>query len=196
MQYKKKEINEKILAAGRKEYFEKGYRGGNISAIAENAGVPVGNLYRYYDGKMGLLTAIVKPAYTQIPKMIDELFSTCDRDANNSARLLTGKLSEMFEKYGEDILILVDKCASTRYEDFFEKLIDRCDSLLLKNFFEQPTESDLLFCHTVVRSFITSVFDVLRKRMSKEETETLLERLLLFYFADIENRIRGGENEQ
>ncbi len=196
MQYKKKEINEKILAAGRKEYFEKGYRGGNISVIAANAGVPVGNLYRYYDGKMGLLTAIVKPAYTQVPKIIDELFSTSDRDAKNSARLLTGKLSELFEKYGEDILILVDKCASTRYEDFFDKLIDKCDAQLLKNFFENPSESDLLFCHTVVRSFITSVFDVLRKDMSKEEKEALLERLLLFYFADIEQRIKGEPNEQ
>ena len=45
MQYKKKEISERILQAGRKEYVEKGYRGGNISTIAEQAGVPVGNLW-------------------------------------------------------------------------------------------------------------------------------------------------------
>lgn len=196
MQYKKKEINERILAAGRKEYFEKGYRGGNIGAIAADAGVPVGNLYRYYDGKMGLLTAIVKPAYTQIPKMINELFAGLAEDANNRARLLTDKLSEIFAKYGDDILILADKCASTRYEDFFDKLVDQCDTLLLKNLFKEPTKSDLLFCHALVRSFITSVFDILRERMSKEETEALLERLLLFYFADIERRIIGGGNEQ
>lgn len=63
MQYKKKEVSERILQAGRDEYAEKGFRAGNISVIAANSGVPVGNLYRYFDGKMGLLTAIVRPAY-------------------------------------------------------------------------------------------------------------------------------------
>ena len=46
MQYKKKDINDRILEAGRDEYFAKGFRAGNISAIAANSGVPVGNLYR------------------------------------------------------------------------------------------------------------------------------------------------------
>ena len=60
MQYKKEAVRERILEAARTEYLERGFRGGNISAIAERAGVPVGNLYRYFDGKNGVLDAIVK----------------------------------------------------------------------------------------------------------------------------------------
>lgn len=189
MQYKKKEISERILQAGRKEYVEKGYRGGNISTIAEQAGVPVGNLYRYYDGKMGLLTAIVRPAYTRIPKLIDELFNVADRDAGKSARLVTERLLGIFDEYGEDILILADKCASTRYEDFFDKLVEQCYNLTLGNLFEHPSENDTFFCRMVVRSFMTSVFDVLRRGLGREDTEAMIERLLLFYFADIDKRI-------
>ena len=73
MQYKKESVREKILEAARKEYRRKGFRGGNISTIAENAGVPVGNLYRYFQGKTGVLDAIVKPAYDALPKLMAEL---------------------------------------------------------------------------------------------------------------------------
>lgn len=197
MQYKKKEVSERILQAGRDEYAEKGFRAGNISVIAANSGVPVGNLYRYFDGKMGLLTAIVRPAYTQIPKIINELakYDAGDVTVEQMALLLTQKLLEVFDKYGRDILILADKCASTRYEDFLDKLIVQCDELILKKLFTDPNESDLFFSGIISRSFINSVFDILRKNLSREEMEKMLRRLLIFYFAGIKDRLNGGSNE-
>ena len=73
VQYKKEAVREKILDAARKEYLARGFRGGNIGTIAENAGVPIGNLYRYFEGKTGVLDAIVKPAYDALPKLMAEL---------------------------------------------------------------------------------------------------------------------------
>ena len=63
MQYKKDTVRDNILDAARKEFLAHGFRGGNISVITKDAGVPVGNLYRYFEGKSGVLDAIVKPAY-------------------------------------------------------------------------------------------------------------------------------------
>lgn len=197
MQYKKKEISERILQAGRAEYAEKGYRAGNISVIAANSGVPVGNLYRYYDGKMGLLNAIVRPAYTQIPKIINELakYDGGDVTIEQMALMLTQKLLEVFDKYGQDILILVDKCASTRYEDFFEKLIGQCNDLIVKKLFPSPDESDLMMSQIISKSFMNAIFDILRNALSREDMEVMINRLLIFYFADIKSRIKGGRNE-
>lgn len=195
MQYKKQEISDRILEAGRKEYALKGYRAGNISAIAADAGVPVGNLYRYFDGKMGLLTAIVRPAYEKIPGLLDELFEVADGNARFNATLLTERLLAVYDKYGTDILILADKCASTRYEDFFDKLSERCDKLLCGSLFENPTEDDLFFCRTISRAFMNSLFDVLRGGGDREEIKVMLERMIVFYFADIDSRIHGGNNE-
>ena len=194
MQYKKQDISDRILAAGRKEYASKGYRGGNISAIAADAGVPVGNLYRYYDGKMGLLTAIVRPAYIQVPKMMNDLFETQSDDTRDNATRIIEKLLEVYDKYGADLLILADKCASTRYEDFFDKLVEKCDSLLLKRLFTSPDEDDLFFCRTISHTFISAVFDVLRRGGEREHIKTMLERVVVFYFADINGRIHGGAN--
>ena len=195
MQYKKQEISDRILSAGRKEYALKGYRSGNISDIARAAGVPVGNLYRYYDGKMGLLTAIVRPAYVKVPKMLDELFSEANDVARFNATILTQKLFEIYDKYGTDILILADKCASTRYEDFFDKLVEKSDKLLLHSLFKSPTESDLCFCRIISRAFVSSVFDVLRCGSDREQIKSMLERMTVFFFDEIDARIHGGDNE-
>ncbi len=195
MQYKKQDISDRILEAGRKEYAKKGYRGANISVIASEAGVPVGNLYRYYDGKMGLLTAIVRPAYIQVPKMMNDLFETQSDDAHGNAKRIIEKLLEVYDKYGADLLILADKCATTRYEDFFDKLVEKCDSLLLKRLFENPDEDDLFFCRTISHTFINAVFDVLRRGGERESIKTMLERVVVFCFGDISGRVHGGSND-
>ena len=195
MQYKKQDISDRILEAGRKEYAKKGYRGANISVIASEAGVPVGNLYRYYDGKMGLLTAIVRPAYIQVPKMMNDLFETQSDDAHGNAKRIIEKLLEVYDKYGADLLILADKCATTRYEDFFDKLVEKCDSLLLKRLFENPDEDDLFFCRTISHTFINAVFDVLRRGGERESIKTMLERVVVFCFGDISGRAHGGSND-
>ena len=195
MQYKKQDISDRILEAGRKEYAKNGYRGANISVIASEAGVPVGNLYRYYDGKMGLLTAIVRPAYIQVPKMMNDLFETQSDDAHGNAKRIIEKLLEVYDKYGADLLILADKCATTRYEDFFDKLVEKCDSLLLKRLFENPDEDDLFFCRTISHTFINAVFDVLRRGGERESIKTMLERVVVFCFGDISGRVHGGSND-
>ena len=195
MKYKKQDISDRILEAGRKEYAKKGYRGANISVIASEAGVPVGNLYRYYDGKMGLLTAIVRPAYIQVPKMMNDLFETQSDDAHGNAKRIIEKLLEVYDKYGADLLILADKCATTRYEDFFDKLVEKCDSLLLKRLFENPDEDDLFFCRTISHTFINAVFDVLRRGGERESIKTMLERVVVFCFGDISGRVHGGSND-
>lgn len=190
MQYKKKEVSDKILAAGRREYLEKGFRGGNISVIASQAGVPVGNLYRYYDGKLGLLTAIVRPAYLQVPKMIDELFSISDTKEEETASVLGAKLVEVFDKYGTDILILADKCEGTRYDDFFERLVRQCDGLLRKRLFpETHGEDDEFFSKLIARSFLGSVFDVLRQGYEREKTLEMTLKLVRFFFFGAEERL-------
>ena len=57
MQVKKKAIENRIFEAGKREFLEKGYQRSSVSRISESAGVPVGNFYRYFDGKKGLLKA-------------------------------------------------------------------------------------------------------------------------------------------
>jgi AcrR family transcriptional regulator len=191
MQYKKKFINDKILESGRDEYLEKGFRGGNISTIANNAGVPVGNLYRYFDGKSGLLDAIVKPAYLEVPKIINRL-AAMDLDKSVSLdevmRQLTGGLLQLFGEYGKEILILVDRCATTRYEEFGDQLTTQISGLVLSKLYTNPTESDSLMAQLISKAFINSVLDVLRMNIAPSMMEEILLRILRFYFIEVDIR--------
>lgn len=197
MQYKKKVINDRIIEAGKEEYLEKGYRGGNISTIAASAGVPVGNLYRYFDGKSGLLDAIVKPAKEALPKIINEL-SGLDENGEMSLgelmALLADKLVTIFEDFGKEIIILVDKCATTRYEDFGDDVTKQVAMIVLYKLYPEPEETDRVMAQLIAKAFINSIFDVLRHALydktprEPQAMKSVILRVLKFYFFNAEER--------
>lgn len=192
MQYKKESVREKILEAARKEYRRKGFRGGNISTIAENAGVPVGNLYRYFDGKTGVLDAIVKPAYDALPKLMAELEQVEILDSatlSQTMPVLSGGLLRFFDTFGEDILILVDCCDGTRYEDFFSELTGRVSRIIGHKLYPASKDhQEKITADIVSKAFCTSLFDVLRMGLDHDEKQAVVERLLKFYFYEIDKR--------
>lgn len=192
MQYKKKDVNDRIMEAGRREYAEKGFRGGNISKIAADCGVPVGNLYRYFDGKMGLLDAIVGPAYTEIPKFIEEVAELDVKEPMPLAVFLpriTEELLKAFDAYGREILILCDKCAGTSYDDFFDKLVDCIGRVTVRKLYANPSADDKLFAEIVSKAFLNSLLDVLRKGLPREQMTEIVRRLLIFFFEQVESRL-------
>ncbi len=190
MQYKKKFINDRILESGRTEYLEKGFRVGNISTIATNAGVPVGNLYRYFDGKSGLLDAIVKPAYTELPKMIGKLSDMFDPALGATETFiteLTKQLMQIFDEFGREIVILADKCATTRYEDFAEIIINQVSVLVEGRLYPEGTPEDKFMADLISKAFINSLFDILRMN-DPAITEQAILRVLKFFFFEAEKR--------
>ena len=189
MQYKKKDINDRILEAGKAEYLSKGYRAGNIAAIAAAAGVPVGNLYRYFDGKAGLLDAIVKQVYVDTPALAKELAQVdSSGELKEIMAMLAGRLLSMFDSYGTELLILADKCASTRYEDFTSILADRVAELIKSKLYPSPTETDAHMAKLIANSFTSSLFDILRCNLPREKTEEMLLRMLNYHFLDVDSR--------
>lgn len=193
MQYKKEAVYDKISEAARKEFLQHGFHGGNISAIAENAGVPVGNLYRYFDGKNGVLDAIVKPAYEAVPKLLSELQVVKVLDSltlQQMMPLLVGKLLDFFTQFGQDILILVDCCEGTRYEDFAKDIERQVSAVVFAKFYPDSQDSEeAAFAGIIAKSFCGSLFDILRQGAGREEMRRMTERLLTFYFFEVNKRI-------
>lgn len=192
MQYKKEAVREKILDAARKEYLARGFRGGNIGTIAENAGVPIGNLYRYFEGKTGVLDAIVKPAYDALPKLMEELEQVELLDSvtlSQTMPLLSGGLLDFFDAFGDDMLILLDGCDGTRYEDFSRELFERVGRIIKRKLYpDTQSEEKELFAYSVGKAFCGSLFDVLRLSPDREKKQAFVERLIKFYFFEVDKR--------
>lgn len=191
MQYKKKEINDRILDAGKQEYAAKGYRAGNISDIAEKAGVPVGNLYRYFDGKAGLLDAIVMPAYSQVPKLLSELQKVQVIDSltlENIMPLIVEQLLVFFDRFSKEILILVDNCATTRYEDFATDITNQVSEVVEKKLYENPSDMEKRMAQSISKAFLNSLFDLLRLGLNREDMQKMMFKLIKFYFYEVNSR--------
>lgn len=187
MQYKKKFVNDKILQAGRDEYMLNGYRGGNISTIAEKAGVPVGNLYRYFDGKPGLLDAIVKNAYKEIPEKIEEYKQSSNADDNQeiAVKKLTNFLTDIYKEYGVDLVILLDKCEKSRYDDVADKVLFALADYVHDKYFNDETKIGKMFSDIITNNFLSGVYDIVRLGLSVEETAQLFARLSRVFFLQI-----------
>ncbi|MCL2848279.1 MAG: TetR/AcrR family transcriptional regulator [Firmicutes bacterium] len=193
MQYKKKETADKLLEEAMAEFLDKGYRTGSITAIAERAGVPIGNLYRYFDGKQGILDALVKQFYQTFPSMIERL-SYVDKelmvDVPQLLEYLTTLVQNLIDQYGKVMILLVDKCATTRYEDFLDKIIDQVANIVHIKLYEKfNSDMDRLISKIASKAFIHSIIDILRLELPREKNEEIILRVLNFYFHDLQERI-------
>lgn len=59
MQVLKEKVRKAILKAARAEFLKQGYDGASLRRIANKAGYTVGLIYRYYDNKSALFSAVV-----------------------------------------------------------------------------------------------------------------------------------------
>lgn len=71
MQTLKKDIRQKILDAGRREFSRKGFAKASMRTIAMQVGVGVGNLYNYFPSKDRLFCAVLAPVISAFESMFE-----------------------------------------------------------------------------------------------------------------------------
>ncbi len=193
MQYKKADVRQRILDVGKEEYLENGFRGGNIKTIADKAGVPVGNLYRYFDGKSGLLDAIVEPVYNEIPEIINKLANLFISQNYLEFKVVMPIIAEnvlkIFDGYKAELLILAYRCEKTKYSDFTDKIVDICSMLIIGYMREEPSEEQREFINIISKNFVASLFGMLREGYERQRLGQLINKLMEFTFDNINNRI-------
>ncbi len=72
MQTKKDEVRKKIYDAALEEFLEKSYMKATIRSISKKSGVPIGNIYRYYENKDAIFEDVVSEFYVEITKIFKE----------------------------------------------------------------------------------------------------------------------------
>lgn len=79
MQYLKKAIKTKIIASAVEEFRLNGFHEASVRIIAQNAGVSLGNVYRYFRDKEDVFTAVVAPFLAEA-RGVAERFRTAEAD--------------------------------------------------------------------------------------------------------------------
>lgn len=119
----KEEIRNKILLEARSEFYQRGYKAATLRSIASKAGITVGNLYRYYEGKEHLYEASVQEAYQALNNIIDErtnhtfalssdpaerdFAQILEKDARKIIEDVLLDLEKIFGRYHQELIILL-----------------------------------------------------------------------------------------
>ncbi|AFM42280.1 transcriptional regulator [Desulfosporosinus acidiphilus SJ4] len=188
MQYLKDEVRNRIMTVAIKEFQDRGFLHASMRAIANNAGVAIGNVYRYFKNKEDLFNEIVEPVY--------KLFlgiETIHKQEIYSFEEIVNDVMEVMKEYKSQLLIMVDKSTGTKYANFKEEITALAEKSIKDSIWPELQKKGIevsdpfIFC-VIASTFIEGLFIILRKCEEEETTKYLIRQLMILFFDNLEKR--------
>jgi AcrR family transcriptional regulator len=194
MQVLKDEVKDNILEAAKAVFLKTGYKGATMRTIADQAGITVGNLYRYYKNKEALYEAIIDPAFAQIRNIILNYRDFVQVGFDVFKNELVEMVCYLYVEFRDEIIIVLKGAKGTQYEGVENQLKD----MILTHVYQiehnhidyNISEKDTYY--TI--SLITGAFlDVVIRLMIEQNTLAEFKKWfgisVAVFFADIHERI-------
>lgn len=195
-----------ILAAGKEEFLEKGFKSASLRNIVKTAGVTTGAFYGYFSGKEALFAALVEEHATAIMNIFmsaQEDFEMLDeKDKANhmgveSRKSIDAILDYVYEHFDEFKLIIC-KSEGTCYENFVHNMVEievaetfEFIKSLKKQGYDVP-DMEKAVCHMIASGMFTGIFELIEHDMKKENAKKIcvcifgfLHRRLVENFRDL-----------
>lgn len=177
MQVLKEEIRNRIYDSATTIFAQKGYLKATIKDIAEDAGVPAGLIYSYYENKEAILDDIAGAMPEKMCSFFDHNEPVND-DSNFFLDIEIPKILEILKTRHKEMAILADKCDGTKYENTKGKIIDLVSSHIKGHFLKKRPEIaalvDDLFFHILASGFVDGVFELARHYKGEEWAKNML----------------------
>lgn len=115
------EKRQRILDSAVTEFAENGFAGANINIIARNAGVSVGSMYKYFNGKEDLFLTVVHLGVETIKTVLEEIM-------RSEGDLLTriGKIIKAIQAHTRNnvhMTMLYNEMATENHSDLVWKIV-------------------------------------------------------------------------
>ena len=188
MQYLKKDIKDRILAAAIEEFKLNGYSNASIRNIATNAEISLGNIYRYFTNKEALYFAVINPFMESFRVAIQTKLDFHDHNPSERASHLARNLVE----YADEFLI-IRQGNTSHYKTFIDYLVQLISEKI--NEYLQSFERDSgtkvtnpTLCQAVAEGFLVSLFKTFQYDVQTEVLERYIRELVTFYFGNMQSR--------
>ncbi|GFP74690.1 TetR/AcrR family transcriptional regulator [Clostridium fungisolvens] len=194
MQYLKEEVRLEIMKAALEEFKQNGFEKASMKNISLNAGVAIGNIYRYFKNKEELFNAIVEPVHSYITAVIFNKFlpTSSDVDVNFNLIDIVDRTMKVDLSYSTELMIMMYKSKGTGYENAKDDLIKlvniRLKSEYLDLFAKQGLDNCDQFLYVFATILIDGMFTILASTENVEEKRKLINQLLVFYFNKLDER--------
>ena len=129
------ESRTRLIECAKKEFLEKGFAKASLRKIAADAGVTTGAVYFFFKDKDGLLGGVTEAALTSLMGVLEKHFAEDTETDLKSYQQQDGDHDEFAEELVnviydnfDEMTILLDKSAGSRFEGIVEEVIDRLDT--------------------------------------------------------------------
>ena len=185
---------EKIQAAARAEFLEKGFREASLRNIVKVAGVTTGAFYGYFSSKEALYASIVEPYATALMGKFMQLqtdFAELPREEQpdhmgvESGEYVAWMLDYMYDNY-EEFKLLFCRNDGTSYEHFIDQMVEvEVEATfryieVLRSLGRVVPEISQELCHMIVSGMFNGILEVLRHDMPREKAKYFAQQLLEF----------------
>ena len=189
-------VTERLLAAAREEFLEKGYEAASLRAIAERAGSSKGAIYVRYADKEALYAAVVDPVIEELCLFFTEEFDGFGKlpadvqqsTMNDYADQGIGLMMDYIYDHLAEFKILVTN-GGERYDEFMHRGVE-LNSATTDRYIE-AVGSDAVtagrltpeLMHMISSACFSGIFEAVAHDMGRDEAKAYVERLCLFFRA-------------
>ncbi len=193
MQVKKEEVRKKILKAAVKEFKNSGYKNATMRKISNSSGIPIGNLYRYYQNKETLFNSIVADVYEELKDLFKTGMERDEQTVEGRSLYFFNKLIDIYTANYDKTYILLHRNVGTKYENVQRELGNYFQDKITSNIKEnnpEVEEEDLEFIRFICRLYLIGIGELITsydKDIAK--LKKMGRRFVTFYFQQISERI-------
>ncbi|MFW9917831.1 MAG: TetR/AcrR family transcriptional regulator [Candidatus Thorarchaeota archaeon] len=191
MQIPKEEVREKIVAAAREDFLEKGFSNASMRRIAKRAQISTSNLYNYFKSKEDLFLSITDPIHREINILIEHLVRTekavgVEQFFNQFSQLVAKPIGELIKKHRVDFLLILDQSQGTKYETFKDRLVEALEEHILEKHYFQTNSKDKQYkdrfvFHIIATNLLEGLLEISRHYQGDEWTDYTLSALLNYH---------------
>lgn len=155
MQKLKEEIRQKIINVGKLRFQKEGYENTSMKDIATDAGISIGNIYRYFLTKKHLLNEILGEIEADIEAFFEELPSTYEEINIHKLFTMISELTIKIANENNDTLkVLFNSQNESQFINFKEKILNLFTEKLITiiKSIDSQKKINRVLCESVARA--------------------------------------------
>ncbi|MCR5529067.1 MAG: TetR/AcrR family transcriptional regulator [Saccharofermentans sp.] len=185
--------HERVKAAIREEFLEKGYEGASVRSIGARAGMSSAGLYRHYPDKASMFDAVIEPLTKSVESWLErhkqESLERMERQLSGDilGETLFDLIKDVILPRREEFKLLISCSAGSRYENYINDFVLQNQKDMMLTFerlrgegykVRDITEEEL---HILLSAYLTACFEPIIHGHDDEEVLRQLDTIRDFF---------------
>lgn len=187
MQTLKEEVRNNICRAAVEEFWKKGFNSASMRDIAKNAGITVGNLYRYFKDKEDLFNAVIEETHARLIRYVEHNLSlVMSKPESSFFEHVADTILAMRKENLRELIILFEGSRGTKYENVKEEVINMVEKYVNTEYLPEIkgfTEGfDPFISHVIASGFIEGLIMINKRYEDSDQLRRAISQFINFYF--------------